>query len=139
MKWRSALCATATWTTYSTYKVLELKRIKGYDNKLCDQVRDQLHQKANETFLWVALICQELEGEVENWDVLQLPGEVPSDLKLLYARMIEQIRQLKGRSPIFCMQVLSTTTLAYRPFHLLELEALADSPTEVSCKQQNLR
>jgi NACHT domain len=103
-------CVYGAVASYIDYKVSELKRIKGYDSKLYDQVRGHLHQKANETFLWVALVCQELEGEVENWDVLQLLGEVPADLKLLYAQMIEQIRQLKGRSPIFCNLKISTMT-----------------------------
>ena len=46
---------------YIDHKVSELARTKGYNNTLQDQVRDQLHQKANETFLWVALVCKELE------------------------------------------------------------------------------
>jgi len=135
----NAECVSGAVVTYINYKVSELERTKGYDSKLCDQVRDQLHQKVNETFLWVALVCQELEGAVENWDVLQVLQELPSELKLLYARMIERIQQLKGRSPVFCMQVLSTMTLAYRPFQLVELAALVDLPKEVSCEQQNLR
>ena len=53
--------------------------------------------------------------------------------------MIEQIQQSEGRSPEFCMQILSISTLAYRPFHLLELAALADLPEEISCEQENLR
>jgi hypothetical protein len=39
---------------------------------------------------------------------------------------------------MFCLQVLSTMTLAYRPFHSLELAVLAKLPKEVSC-EQNLR
>src|SRR5437773_10534627 len=36
------------------------------------------------------------------------------------------------------MQVLSISTLAYRPLHLLELAALADLPEEASCDLQDL-
>ena len=111
--------------------------MKGYDTKLQNQVRDQLHQKANETFLWVALVCKELE-DVKRWDVLQMLQKFPSDLTLLYARMIKQIGQLKGQSTKFCMQVLSISTLAYRPLHLLELAALTDLPEEISCELQDL-
>ena len=134
----NAECVSGAVATYIDYKVSELKQTKGYDSNLSDQLRDQLHQKANDTFLWVAIVCQEL-GEVESWDVLQLLQEVPSDLKGLYVRVIKQIQQLKGRSVMFCMQVLSTMTLAYRPLHFLELAALADLPKEVSCEQQNLK
>ena len=111
--------------------------MKGYDTELRDQVRDQLHQKANQTFLWVALVCKELE-DVESWDVGQVLEKLPSDLTQLYARMIEQIVQLKGQSKKFCMQVLSISTLAYRPLHLLELSALADLPEEIFMTVQDL-
>src|SRR5439155_4411483 len=36
---------------YIDHKVSELARMKQYDSKLQHQVKDQLHQKANETFL----------------------------------------------------------------------------------------
>ena len=111
--------------------------MKGYEPEFWDQVRVQLRQKANETFLWVALVCKELE-DVESWDVGQVLDELPSDLTLLYARMIEQIRHLKGKGKEFCMQVLSISTLAYRPLHLLELAALADLPQEGTSECQNL-
>jgi WD40 repeat protein len=133
----NAECVSGAIAAYIDYKVSKLERTKGYDSQLCHQVIYQLHQKAKGTFLWVAIVCQELEGEVENWDVLQLLGEIPSDLKLLYARMIEQI-QSKSRSRVVCMQILSTMTLAYRPFHLLELTALTDLPKEIA-REQNLR
>ena len=69
---------------------------------------------------------------MKNWEVLDELQKFPSDLMLLYARMIKQIEQLKGQRSIFCMQVLSTSRLAYRPLHLLELAALADLPERVS-------
>ena len=121
---------------YIDHKISELARMKGYDNKLRDQVREQLHQKANETFLWVALVCKEL-GNVRKWNALKWLQKVPSDLTALYDRMIEQIQQSEDQS--LCIQVLSICTLAYRPFHLLELAALADLPEEISCEQENLR
>ena len=123
---------------YINHKISELARKKGYDPEFQSQVSKELHQKANKTFLWVALVCKEL-AEAEDWDVLPLLQEVPSDLTSLYDRMIKQIGKLKHQSLIYCMQVLSTSTLAYRPLHLLELAALADLPKEVSCKKENLR
>ena len=46
--------------TYIDHRVSELAGMKGYDAELQNQLRDQLHQKANDTFLWVALVCKKL-------------------------------------------------------------------------------
>ena len=116
---------------YINHKVSELAEMKRYDAMLQNQVRDQLHQKANETFLWVALVCKKLR-DVKKWDVLDVLQEFPSDLTQLYAGMLDQIRRLTGQSATFCMQVLSTSTLAYRPFHWLELSALAALPENIA-------
>jgi hypothetical protein len=68
------------------YKVSQLALIE-HDNTLQEKVRNQMHEKANGTFLWVALVFQELE-QVDSWDVLQVLEEVPADLHLLYDRMM---------------------------------------------------
>ncbi|KAK4194662.1 hypothetical protein QBC40DRAFT_353104 [Triangularia verruculosa] len=48
------------------------------DASLKNQVRDILHQKANGTFLWVALVIQELsKDDVESWHALQIVEELP--------------------------------------------------------------
>ena len=128
----NAESVSAAVDAYIASQVSELAQTKKYDHKLQKHVEDQLHQKANGTFLWVALVCKELRG-VEGWDVPELLQEIPSDLTQLYGRMIEQTRKLKKRSVTFCTEVLSISTLAYRPLHLLELAALADLPKEFSC------
>jgi hypothetical protein len=122
---------------YIDHKVSQLTRLKQYDSMLQDQVRHLLRQKANGTFLWVALVCKEL-GEVEIWNTLEVLDEVPADLTPLYDRMMKQILQLKRKDPEFCRLILSTTTLAYRPLHLLEIAALAGLPEQLSCKLQSL-
>jgi len=122
---------------YIDHKVSQLAQMKGFEPQFQDQVRVQLRQRANETFLWVALVCKELE-DVESWDVGQVLDELPSNLTQLYARMIEQIQQLKGKSKEFCTQVLSISTLAYRPLHLLEIAALAELPQGTISERQNL-
>ena len=45
---------------YIDHKVSELTQLKQNDGVLQRQVRDQLYQKANGTFLRVALVCKEL-------------------------------------------------------------------------------
>jgi hypothetical protein len=57
------------------------------DDSLRDQVREILRRKANGTFLWVALVVQELERP-ESWDPLQVAEEAPPGLHQLYNRMV---------------------------------------------------
>jgi hypothetical protein len=122
---------------YIDHKVSELASLKQYDSTLQHQVSNQLCQKANGTFLWVAFVCKELQT-VENWNTLQVLKEIPVDLKPLYDRMVKQIQLLKQNDREFCWNILSTTTLAYRPPHLLELAVLADLPEQLSSKVQSL-
>jgi hypothetical protein len=112
------------------YKVSQLASI-AHDSTLQEKVRNQMHEKANGTFLWVALIFQELE-QVDSWDVLQVLEEVPADLHPLYDRMMTEVQQLKRKDPEFCRLVLLNMTLVYRPLHLLELGTLSGLPGQIS-------
>jgi hypothetical protein len=87
------------------------------------QVRDELHQKANGTFLWVALVIQELE-KPESWDPLAVVEEAPAGLHQLYNRMMEQIQRLPARNVDVCQSLLCTTAVAYRPLYLAEMGSL---------------
>ena len=90
------------------------------------QVRDKLHQKANGTFLWVALVVQELE-KPESWDPLAVVEEAPTGLYQLYNRMMEQIQRLSARNVDICQSLLCTTAVAYRPLYLAEIGSLCRS------------
>jgi hypothetical protein len=117
---------------YIDYKVSKLASIK-HDQALQGQVQNQIRQKADGTFLWVALVFKELQV-VQRYDMLQVIKEVPAGLIPLYDRMMKQVRQLKCRDPEFCRRILSTATLAYRPLHLLELQILAGLQEEMPHK-----
>jgi hypothetical protein len=93
------------------------------DDDLREQVRDKLRQKANSTFLWVALVVQELERP-ESWDPLHVVEEAPPGLHQLYDRMMSQIQQLTRRNADFCRLLLSTALVAYRPLYLTEMGSL---------------
>ncbi|KAF2192930.1 HET-domain-containing protein [Zopfia rhizophila CBS 207.26] len=108
------------------------------DNSLRDQVRDILRRKANSTFLWVALVVQELE-EPESWDPLQVVEEAPPGLHQLYDRMMNQIQQLKERNSDICRLLLSTASVAYRPLYLAEMGSLCGLSGQVSVLTRNLR
>lgn len=100
------------------------------DEALRIQVQEGIRQKADGTFLWVALVFDELlkleEVEYEeSSDILEVLNRMPNTLPGLYGRMMEQIGRLEGPDPKNCRSVLSTVALAYRPLHLRELPILA--------------
>ena len=77
-----------TINIYNNNKLSRLKSVQE-DKDLRSHVRDILHQKANGTFLWVALMVQELE-DAESLDPLKVAEEAPSGLYQLYNRMVDQ-------------------------------------------------
>ncbi|SPO01196.1 uncharacterized protein DNG_03943 [Cephalotrichum gorgonifer] len=101
------------------------------DHKTRDQVRDVMREKANGTFLWVALVVDKLR-RTNIWDMLEVLHELPQKLEDLYGRMIQQIRNLERKDPEFCRLVLSAAILAYRPLHLTELAIVSGLPAEIS-------
>ncbi|KAK0756385.1 hypothetical protein N5P37_011037, partial [Trichoderma harzianum] len=105
--------------TYIKYSVSRLGLVQD-DEALQDDLEKAMRQKVNGTFLWVSLVMKELE-QVESWDALQVIDEIPSDLKEVYARMLEQILQLKRGNHRYCIQLLSTACATYRPLSLSEL------------------
>ncbi|KAK4458981.1 HET-R [Cladorrhinum samala] len=109
------------------------------DALLKNQVRDILHQKANGTFLWVALVIQELsQDDVESWHALQIVNEVPPGLDKMYDRMLDQISRHK-RDSEFCRRILSAATAAYRPLYLDEIGGLSGLPEQILRSTENVK
>ncbi|RKK89120.1 Vegetative incompatibility protein HET-E-1 [Fusarium oxysporum] len=115
---------------YVDHKITHLASLKG-NKTLQDQIRNAMRHKADGTFLWVALVAQELENS-RSWDVLRIMEQIPSGLVPLYERMMHQIRQLQPEHVEFCRLVISAVTIAYRPLHLCELSMLSGLPQNVS-------
>ncbi|KAF2197377.1 HET-domain-containing protein [Delitschia confertaspora ATCC 74209] len=122
--------------SYIDYKLSRLESLE--DEDLRDRVRDILRRKANGTFLWVALVVQELERP-ESWDPLQVVDEVPAELHRLYDRMVNQIQQLSEKNSELCRRILSIATVVYRPLHLAEIGGLCGLPGQISVLTKNVR
>jgi NACHT domain len=114
------------------FKVSELAKRKSYKNELREKVKSYLYENAEETFLWVALVCKELQ-KVEVWNTESVLEEFPPGLEPLYERMMRQIQRLNHPKDVdFCIQILSSVTLTFRPIHLKELVATAGLPENLS-------
>jgi hypothetical protein len=86
-------------------------------------VRKHLESNANNTFLWVALVCSYLQ-DIPRPDVLEALILFPPGLDALYERMMQQIG--KTNKPERCKQVLAVVALVYRPITLDELVTLVE-------------
>jgi hypothetical protein len=108
---------------YVDHKVSQLVSLQNH-KALQDEVRDQMRQKSNGTFLWVALVFEELFKALRR-NVPQVLNSMPKGLTPLYDRMINQTQQLNFDNPQLCLLTLATATLAYQPLHILEIRSLA--------------
>lgn len=110
--------------TYIDARVSELKSLQDND-ALQERIRHTLRQKTDGTFIWVSLVIQQLQA-VGPGDVETVISALPTDLRGIYAQSLEQIHKQHERK--YCLLVLTTATLAYRPLHLEELAVVSGLP-----------
>ncbi|KAN0080626.1 wd-repeat protein [Elaphomyces granulatus] len=108
---------------YVDHQVSQLVSLRNH-KALQEKVRDQMHQKSDGTFLWVALVIEELR-QVLGGDMLEVLEDMPSGLPLVYDRMMKHIQQLQRQYSRRCLSALSVATLAYQPLHLREIHVVA--------------
>ncbi|KAL6352385.1 hypothetical protein LRP88_14152 [Fusarium phalaenopsidis] len=112
--------------TYIGYKVDRLACHKKYDKETRDAVENHLTSNADGTFLWVALVCQELaDPKVRKRHTLNTLKSFPPGLDSLYDRMIGHIGDSKDAG--LCKEVLAIASVVYRPVTLDELKVLVES------------
>ncbi|KAI9662792.1 MAG: hypothetical protein M1829_006136, partial [Trizodia sp. TS-e1964] len=121
---------------YIQHKVRQLAQLKKYDNKTKSFIQDYLSANSNDTFLWVALVCQNLEKIPRLSALLQLKT-FPPGLDSLYQRMIEQICNFVLVD--LCKQILAIVTITRRPITLKELTSFVDIPEGISEDLRSLR
>lgn len=106
-------------------KVDQLSEDNGYSESTREEVQNHLMVNADDTFLWVSLVCDELgQPDVMSHHTLDVLKSFPAGLGKLYERMIEKIEKLKqSRDRDLCVAVLGVVGVAYRPLSLAELGA----------------
>jgi hypothetical protein len=109
-------------------KVSQLAQEKQYEAEVRDAVLQHLTTNANDTFLWVALVCQELK-KTANRHVLRKLAVFPTGLDDLYKRMMQQMSQSDDAETCRC--VLALAAILYRPVTISELVALVEQLEEL--------
>ena len=120
---------SAAVTTFIQVKVDWLAKRNRYDNDTRDAVQRYLSLNANGTFLWVALVCQEL-ANISKWNAQKKLTAFPPRLDALYRRMMDQIWNSEDAE--LCKHILAVVSTVYRPVTLDELASFVDMPDGVS-------
>jgi archaellum biogenesis ATPase FlaH len=119
----NAKSVAAAVAVFIRKKVDQLSQEKQYKAEVRDAVLQYFTSNANDTFLWVALVCQDLK-RTPKWNVLNKLASFPPGLDSLYKRMMQQISESDGAK--ICRQVLASTAILYRPVTISELAALVE-------------
>jgi hypothetical protein len=120
---------SAAVSIYIRRKVHQLAQEKEYDDKTRNAVLDHLSLNAESTFLWVALVYENLQ-KVKPWNVLARLNEFPPGLDPLYGRMMGQINNSDDAT--LCKRILASVAIVYRPVTLKELTSCINMPGNIS-------
>ena len=120
---------SAAVTTYIQHKVDWLAKRNRYGDSTRHAVQRYLLLNANGTFLWVALVCQEL-ANIPGWKAQKKLTAFPPGLDALYRRMMDQICHSDDAE--LCKSILAVVSVVYRPITLEELSSFVDMPDGVS-------
>ncbi|KAL7796183.1 hypothetical protein V8C43DRAFT_320981 [Trichoderma afarasin] len=110
---------------YINSRIAEIEALKD-DQELRIKTQKILKDKAADTFLWVALVVEQLRNAA-HWQVEDVLQEVPEGLESLYALILDKASlnqsssrwRKKGQDA--CQLLVSIVTTAERPLHLEEL------------------
>ncbi|ORX93522.1 hypothetical protein BCR34DRAFT_677790, partial [Clohesyomyces aquaticus] len=108
---------------YIRHRVAQLALDKNYREKEKGAVVAHLTSNANDTFLWVALVCQDLSN-IPRWKVLAKLEAFPPGLDALYNRMMQHISSSDDVD--LYKRILALIAIVYRPVTLNELTSLCE-------------
>ncbi|KAF6835120.1 beta transducin-like protein HET-E4s [Colletotrichum musicola] len=107
-----------------------------FDDETQNMIHSYLMENADGTFLWVALVCRQLESSKTSARLApRMMKEFPPGLDKLYVRMLEVALTSSDRET--CRRILAVVSIIYRPVSLVELASLIsiDNNTSMSDTQ----
>ncbi|KAK4168585.1 beta transducin-like protein HET-D2Y [Cladorrhinum sp. PSN259] len=143
--WKARLClelneasVSEAVTAYIRFKVHRLAGRNNYKPNTRDAVQSYLSQNAHGTFLWVALVCENL-AKIPGWKAQKKLMAFPPGLNALYRRMMDQICNFEDSEDVeLCKSILAVMSAVRRPITLNELEGFVDMPGEASANYEVL-
>ena len=114
---------------YIATRAAELDRLKSYGIVLRRKIEAELTAKAEDTFLWVSLVCQRLE-DIHRDKALTAIQELPPGLRPFYDRILKQLS--KGESAVVegCIRLLKVMLVVYRPLTVEEVSSVTGLSNE---------
>ncbi|KAJ6264400.1 Vegetative incompatibility protein [Drechslerella dactyloides] len=114
---------------YIELKVSYLARRQKYDINTRDAIQRYLSCNAQDTFLWVALVCERLR-DIRRYHALETVKSFPSGLDAVYKRMLGTIYSSDCADT--CTRVLAVISVVCRPISLEELACFVELPDGAS-------
>ncbi|RJE26491.1 NACHT domain protein [Aspergillus sclerotialis] len=114
---------------YISYKLSELQDMHGYRESIVKELEVVIRERAQNLFLWVALIFKVL-ADVQDWRAVGKVEETPSDLTGTYDKLMAHINTFDAQMQSLCKAVLETSCFASRPLSYEELHLIAGLPVE---------
>ncbi|CAG8937549.1 unnamed protein product [Penicillium salamii] len=111
------------------HKAQYLAKVKKYSDETRDTICRHLSSNSQGTFLWVALVCQDLDRTSRRHALKKLEA-FPPGLDALYGRMIDQVHNSEDAEA--CKRILAVISLVYRPISFDELASLIELPDDLS-------
>ncbi|GLA03805.1 hypothetical protein AnigIFM60653_003820 [Aspergillus niger] len=113
------------WINAYIDRKVQAIRDKAKNQERVDRIKDQLHERASNTYIWVSLVFGEIENAPEaRWQ--KIIEHTPSKLTDLYSSLLRQLPWPE------CKTVLSVAMVARRPLSLWEVEQLTGMETGVN-------
>jgi hypothetical protein len=120
----SSYIATAV-DRYIVRKLDELDRMHDYGTELQQRLQHHLAAKAEGTFLWISLVCKQLEAVPASY-AFQTIEQLPNELNAVYFKVLNEIRREDSTGK--CIRLLEVMVLAFRPLTLQEINGIAGLP-----------
>ncbi|KAM0524037.1 hypothetical protein ACHAPE_001292 [Trichoderma viride] len=109
---------SASVDIYINLHMQELSALQD-DEDLRSKTSKILQNKASGTFLWAALVIEQLR-DTDHWQVEDVLKEMPEGLESIRL-LLNRIDKLKAKAREACQVILSIVATAMRPLHLTEL------------------
>lgn len=124
---RRELTSTETKGDIEEFLMSSLNKQQRFNSEVMRQASNSILQKANGSFLWVALVTNELHSAYTSREVQQVIDNVPSGMEPIYRRTLETLSDVtRGGSKDVVRTILTWVVCAVRPLTIMELVAGLD-------------
>ena len=111
---------------YIGFKTQQLLERNEWTHELWHFASAYMRDTAECSFLWAAVVCENLEG-VQPWDVKDVLLKFPQGLRSIYEHMLELIGSAEGLS-LVSRHILGVVAISCRPVTLEELPIISSLP-----------